>query len=99
MVRATSVANPAAYGSATITLMPNAGSMVQDLSITSLTLSSGTSTYQAHNSINAEGSVTLSGSATVLFQAGTSVRLGPGFHATAGTAPVTFHCNINPAIQ
>jgi fibronectin type 3 domain-containing protein len=78
---------------------PTSGSIAADLLLQSLTVTSGTVLYQAHNSITAQDNFIVSGSAAVTFQAGSTVRLEPGFHATAGTAGTTLHAFIDPAIQ
>jgi len=62
---------------------------------------SGTTSFQATNSITAAGSngnFTVGGSAGVTFTAGSRVDLKPGFHATAGSS-ATFHARIAPVAQ
>lgn len=63
---------------------------------------SGTTSYQATNTITAAGgagSFTVGGTATVTFQAGTSITLLPGFTAIGGSASPTFHATIGPVAQ
>lgn len=59
------------------------------LSLTDLTLNSGTVDYRVENSITVTA-VTIGGSASVSLSAGSVIRLLPEFRATAGTAGVTF---------
>jgi uncharacterized repeat protein (TIGR01451 family) len=63
------------------------------LTLTNLTITSGSPVYQNANSITASG-ITISGSADVSFKAGVFIRLAPEFRATAGTAPRTFRASI-----
>ncbi len=60
------------------------------------TISSGTYTFSDNNALQAN-SVTINGSASVTFLAGNCIHLGPGFRATAGTAPTTFHAWVETA--
>lgn len=62
------------------------------------TVNSGSAQYQAPVSITNSGSFVVSGSASVTLTAGSSIVLGPGFQATAGTASVTFDALVNPSI-
>lgn len=64
------------------------------LTLTNLTITSGTPVYQNATSVTANGGVTISGSASVTFQGGVFVRLGPEFRATAGSAGTTFRAKI-----
>ena len=64
-----------------------------DLHLTNLTVISGTTTYRATNSITADTAVSISGTAVITFSAGSTITLGPGFHATAGGTS-TFHAVI-----
>ena len=57
-----------------------------DLTLSNLTLSSGTWSYQAGNSITAQTNVTINGTAVVTFRAGSFISLKPGFSASAATA-------------
>ncbi len=68
-----------------------------DLNLPNTTITSGSSTYQATNSITANNGFTVSGSASVTFLAGSSIVLGPGFQATAGSAAITFQASISAA--
>ncbi len=70
-----------------------------DQYVTNVTLTSGTTSYLARNSVVAETAVTISGSASVVFKAGNYILLKPGFQATAGTAGTTFHASIDPSLQ
>jgi hypothetical protein len=67
-----------------------------DLNLPNTTISSGTDTYSAMNSISANSGFVVSNSASVTFRAGSQITLGPGFHATAGSASPTFHAVIGP---
>jgi len=60
------------------------------------TISSGSHTFLDNNALKATG-VTINGSASVTFGAGNCIELGPGFRATAGTAPTTFHAWVETA--
>jgi hypothetical protein len=60
-------------------------------------ITSGTTTYQATNSITAGANFIVGGSASVSFVAGNQITLGPGFTATAGTAGTTFSAKIGAA--
>ena len=60
------------------------------------TISSGTTSYTDNNALKAT-QVTVNGSASVAFVAGSCIELGPGFRATAGTAPTTFHAWVETA--
>lgn len=68
-----------------------------NLNLPNTTITSGSSTYQATNSITANNGFTVSGSASVTFLAGSSIVLGPGFQATAGSAAITFQASISAA--
>lgn len=52
--------------------------------------------YEAQTSITNSGTFVVDNSASVIFQAGSSIQLMPGFHAVAGSANPTFHALINP---
>jgi hypothetical protein len=54
------------------------------------TYTSGDHSATANNALSA-ASFVISGSATATFVAGHCIELSPGFRATAGTAPTTFH--------
>ena len=54
--------------------------------------------YQANVSLTTSGSITVNGSASVIFRAGSTISLEPGFTATAGSAATTFHAIIAPPI-
>ena len=58
------------------------------------TLDAGSAQYQATNSITNTATFTVQGAAAVTFTAGNYIQLGPGFHATAGSAATTFHALI-----
>src|SRR5215471_10483861 len=60
------------------------------------TISSGSPTFSDNNALEATG-VAINGSASVTFFAGHCIHLGPGFRATAGTAPTTFHAWVDIA--
>jgi hypothetical protein len=60
------------------------------------TISSGSPTFSDNNALKATG-VIVNGSASVTFVAGNCIELGPGFRATAGTAPTTFHAWVETA--
>jgi hypothetical protein len=64
-----------------------------------MSITSGTSTYMASNSITAETNFSISGSANVTFAAANSIVLGVGFQATAGSTGTTFTAIINPQIH
>ncbi len=68
-----------------------------DLTLTNATITSGSTSYAATNSITAgspSSPFTVGGSASVSFTAGSRIVLNPGFQATAGSAPVTFQASI-----
>ncbi len=65
-----------------------------DLTLTNATITSGSTSYAATNSITAGPAFTVGGSASVSFTAGSRIVLNPGFQATAGSAPVTFQASI-----
>jgi hypothetical protein len=67
-----------------------------NLALTNMTISSGTVTYQATNSITAGTAFVVDGSASVTFEAGNYILLEPGFDAVAGTAAQTFYAYIGP---
>ena len=94
-VKAVSQAIPSLSASAVVTLLIGWPS---DLSLTNMNITSGTTTYQATDSITAAGNFTVGGSADVNFVAGNQITLGPGFVAKAGTAGITFSATINPTI-
>jgi hypothetical protein len=54
---------------------------------------SGNYTFQATNSISTSGAFGVNSAASVTFQAGSIIRLEPGFHASAGSAGTTFHAS------
>jgi len=89
-VKATSQADSTKTATATITL----STLPANLVLQNLTFTSGTTVYQAVNTITAGPAVTISNGATVTFKAGSSIKLEPGFHATAGTAGTTFNAKI-----
>jgi hypothetical protein len=91
-VTATSQADASQFATAAVTLLP--GGLPYDLHLTNLTVTSGSSTYQATHSITADTNVVIGGSANVTFQAGSLITLDPGFHATAGGSGTTFHAVI-----
>jgi hypothetical protein len=92
-VRATSQADPTRYGSAAISL-----GLPDSLTLASQTIASGQTVCRATGEITAGTGVTVSGSATVSFQAGSSITLAPGFQATPG-AGGTFTASIDPEMQ
>jgi hypothetical protein len=57
------------------------------------TYTSGDHSATDNNALSASSFV-ISGSATATFVAGNCIQLLPGFHATAGTAPTTFHAGV-----
>jgi hypothetical protein len=75
--------------------------------LTNMDITSGTGIYQTPNTITAgavpsgssealtAGPFSVSGSASITFT-GNPIKLEPGFHATAGSAPVTFHAVAGP---
>jgi hypothetical protein len=69
-----------------------------DLVLSGLTFITGpTALFHATNSITATTVVinnTASDSGSVTFQAGSVIKLEPGFHALAGTPAQTFHAFI-----
>jgi hypothetical protein len=65
-----------------------------NLTLSNISVSSGSSTYTATNSITAGPAFTVSGSGAVTFTAGSIITLLPGFQATAGSAPITFQASI-----
>lgn len=69
------------------------------LVLPSTTITSGTPLFQAPNSITNSSTFSISGSASVLFSAGQSITLQPGFTAVVGSAAVTFHAVINTSDQ
>jgi hypothetical protein len=71
----------------------------QDMVLPAATLASGSTLYQAPNSITNSSNFVVQAAASVTFKAGSYIRLEPGFHATAGTATVTFHAIIDPSAQ
>jgi len=76
----------------------SAYTIIRDLLLENMTLGSGTTTYQAINSITADN-LTVNGSAAITFTTGNTIDLKPGFQATAGSAGTTFHAVIDPLIQ
>lgn len=80
-----------ATGAYTITSLPF------DLVVTSVP--AGTTTFKALNSITAGTGVTVNGTNKAVFEAGATVRLLPGFQATAGSSGTTFRAFINPQVQ
>jgi hypothetical protein len=58
------------------------------------TVTSGTPSTYSNTSLKASNYV-VSGSASVTFVSGQCVELAPSFHATAGTAPTTFHAWVD----
>jgi hypothetical protein len=62
------------------------------------TIASGSPIFADNNALAATN-VVINGSGAVTFAAGTCIDLGPGFHATAGTAPITFHAMIGTVTQ
>jgi hypothetical protein len=94
-VTATSQADTTKSATATI----NLSTLPVDLNLPSTTLTSGTASYRAVNSITAALGFVVSSAANVTFEAGNSIRLEPGFHATAGTATTTFHAYIDRSIH
>jgi hypothetical protein len=101
-VTATSQANSAISGSATVTLMTTTP---YDLILPTTTMTSGGNSYAALHNITAASGFTISGSATVTSTAGNQITLGPCsgvdpcFSATAGSAGATFNATINPTIH
>ena len=93
-VTATSQADPTKYATALITLVPAGVALPTDLHLTNLTILTGTPTYHATHTVTADTNVVIGGAAAVTFQAGTSVTLGPGFHATATSPTQVFHAVI-----
>ncbi len=69
-----------------------------DLTLTNATITSGSTSYAATNSITAGPAFTVSGSASVSFTAGSYIVLNPGFQATAGSEPVTFQAGIGTVV-
>lgn len=88
---ATSQANSSLSAWATVNLTTGTP---YDLNLPNMTVLSGTNSFAATHNVNALNGFTIGGSASVTFQAGNSIDLGPGFHATAGTAGTTFHAII-----
>jgi uncharacterized repeat protein (TIGR01451 family) len=70
-----------------------------DLLLENMTVTSLMPDYLAHNSITGQNNFIVSGAGVVTFRAGSTVRLEPGFQATAGTAAMTFHAYIDPTLQ
>jgi len=66
-----------------------------NLILGSTTADTGSTLYQAQNSISNSGTFVVDNSASVIFQAGSSIQLMPGFHAASGTVNLTFHALIN----
>src|SRR6266508_2114405 len=64
------------------------------LHLTGTAVTSGTVFQGANQSIAADSGYTVSGGASVVFRAGSSITLGTGFQATAGTAGTTFSAGI-----
>lgn len=60
------------------------------------TISSGSQTFSDNNALRA-AAVVINGSASVTFAAGNCIELAPGFRATAGSAPTTFHAIVESA--
>ena len=50
-----------------------------------------------NNALATSGVININGSASVTLVAGNCIQLGPGFRATAGTAPTTFHAWVETA--
>ncbi|MBI4873846.1 MAG: hypothetical protein HY822_04340, partial [Acidobacteria bacterium] len=75
---------------------PLAAQCTNPTQIPNQTISSGTASFADNNALAATG-VVVSGSASVSFVAGNCIQLGPGFRATAGTAPATFHAWVQTA--
>lgn len=71
--------------------------LAQNVTVGPITVSSGTTPYQASNTITTSGSVVIQGSASVVFTAGSSITLLPGFQAIAGTGSPTFEAIIDSA--
>lgn len=70
-----------------------------DLTVPPGTVDSGSWLYQAPQLITNSGSFVVDNAASVVFKAGNSIQLEPGFQATAGTAGITFHALIDPSVQ
>jgi hypothetical protein len=68
---------------------PNPVSTIPDQNVTA-----GTSYWNSSGSLKANN-YTVSGSASMNFVSGQCVELAPNFHATAGTAPTTFHAWVD----
>jgi hypothetical protein len=67
----------------------------QDMVLSATTLDSGTTPYQASNSITNSATFVVQTAASVTFRAGSYIRLESGFRATAGSAPITFYAVID----
>lgn len=63
-----------------------------------MTLSTGTTLYEAPSTITNSSTFVVQTAASVTFTAGSSITLAPGFHAIGGSAAVTFRATINPAV-
>jgi hypothetical protein len=70
-----------------------------NLVLPAATLGSGSTLYQAPNSIMNGAGFVVQAAASVTFTAGNYIRLEPGFHAIAGSAAIAFHAIINPNVQ
>lgn len=76
-------------------VLTGSGVVGTSVSLPSASISSGTYTYVAADSLTAgTGNFVIAGGTNVTFEAGNQIVLQPGFTATAGTAPVTFHAFI-----
>ena len=76
--------------------------VLPDTSYPANSYTSGTSDFQATNTITAaggSGSFSVSNAASVTFQAGSQITLLPGFHALAGSGAPTFHAVIAPVAE
>jgi hypothetical protein len=93
LVTATSQSDATKFATALITL--GAGTPT-DLHLTNLTILSGSPTYRARHAITADTNVSIGGTATVTFSAGSTITLSDGFRATvpASGTGTTFHAVI-----
>jgi hypothetical protein len=65
-----------------------------DITLANTCPTSGVPLCQAMNSVNASEGVTIRGSVTVTFKAGSIIRLPPEFRAMAGSTGTTFQASI-----
>ncbi|MGH7969084.1 MAG: putative Ig domain-containing protein, partial [Limisphaerales bacterium] len=63
-----------------------------------MNISSGSTTYQSGQYLDNQGAFTVGGSASVTLQAGKTITLLQGFHATSGSAAKTLDASIVPSL-